>query len=111
MKHPVQSIGWTFQLSYVCTVFNSCGCSGLQVRTGGTKLPDVGPNFFAPTVLTDVPTTALVRYWIDTSNADTLSVTAYHNPGSHVTARVRFFTFSIVFELGSHSEEKPYCTG
>jgi hypothetical protein len=34
----------------------------LQVRTGGKKLPEAGANFFAPTVLTDVSTDALVRF-------------------------------------------------
>ena len=32
-----------------------------QVRIGGKRLPEVGVNFFAPTVLTDVLADALVR--------------------------------------------------
>jgi hypothetical protein len=36
-------------------------CAVPQVNTGGTRLPEMGENFFAPTVLTNVPMDALVR--------------------------------------------------
>jgi succinate-semialdehyde dehydrogenase/glutarate-semialdehyde dehydrogenase len=34
--------------------------AGARVRTGGRRRPDVGPTFFEPTVLTDVPLTSPV---------------------------------------------------
>ncbi len=42
------------QLNLVAQQVEDAKASGARVLTGGTRLPELGPNFYAPTVLADV---------------------------------------------------------
>ena len=46
------------QVERVAHFVDDAVAHGARVRTGGTRLPELGPTFFAPTVLTDVPPAA-----------------------------------------------------
>lgn len=59
-EHDLGSLSSAAQLRRVADTVTDAVREGAQLVTGGTPRPDVGPNFYAPTVLTNVPKDAKV---------------------------------------------------
>ncbi len=57
-SHDVGSLGGYVQLQRVSGYVNDAVAEGAQVLAGGHALPEVGPYFYAPTVLKNVPESA-----------------------------------------------------
>lgn len=51
----IGSLTSSAQLERVSGLIEDARSQGATVLTGGTTMPELGPNFYAPTVLTDVP--------------------------------------------------------
>ncbi|WP_296647769.1 succinic semialdehyde dehydrogenase [Rhodoluna sp.] len=54
----IGSLGGYNQLQRVSGFINDAVAQGAEVVAGGKALPEIGPYFYAPTVITDVPETA-----------------------------------------------------
>lgn len=50
------------QLERVAGFIDRAVGEGARIVTGGKKLPEIGPNFYAPTVLTDIPAAAEILH-------------------------------------------------
>lgn len=59
-EHDLGSLSSAAQLRRVADSVNQAIQEGAELITGGTPRPDVGPNFYAPTVLGNLPKTARV---------------------------------------------------
>lgn len=59
-EHDLGSLSSAAQLRRVADTVTEAVREGSELVTGGTPLPDIGPNFYAPTVLANIPKDARV---------------------------------------------------
>ena len=59
-EHDLGSLSSAAQLRRVADTVTEAVREGAEIVTGGTPRPEVGPNFYAPTVLANVPSCAKV---------------------------------------------------